>query len=265
MLRLRHATRASQGARNYQEDASAVWSDGGVTHPQARPSGAGLDLVAVLADGMGGHIGGALASRTICAAFLDALATPAGLAADRLRAALVAANGAVADKVAEDAGLAGMGATLVGVAFSAGGIEWVSVGDSPLYLIRRGEIARLNEDHSLAPMLDRMVADGRLSADQARSDPRRHYLRAAVSGEELDLIDLSQRPLRLESGDVIRVASDGIHTLDDGEVAGLVSGHLDQGPDAIAAALVRAVDRAGDDFQDNTTVVVIAVDDARSL
>ena len=265
MLRLRHATRASQGARNHQEDASVVRSGEGVAGLEPGPPDARLDLVAVLADGMGGHIGGALASRTICATFLDALAAPAGPAAARLRAALVAANGAVADKVAEDATLAGMGATLVGVAFSAGGVEWVSVGDSPLYLIRRGEIARLNEDHSLAPMLDRMVADGRLSADQARSDPRRHYLRAAVSGDELDLIDLSQRPLRLESGDVILIASDGIHTLDDGEIAGLVSRHLDQGPDAIAAALVHTVDRTGDDFQDNTTVIVIAVEEARAL
>jgi protein phosphatase len=254
----------AKGARRYQEDASAVWSGEDAQGVRASASGADLALVAVLADGMGGHIGGALASRTICATFLDTLAAEAGGASERLRTALAAANGAVANKVAENQALAGMGATLVGVAFSTGGVEWVSVGDSPLYLIRRGEIARLNEDHSLAPMLDRMVADGRLSADQARNDPRRHYLRAAVSGEEIDLIDLSQRPLLLESGDVILVASDGIHTLGDEEIAGLVSQHLPEGPQAVATALIRTVDRAGDDFQDNTTVVVIAVEGAHS-
>jgi protein phosphatase len=262
MLRFLHATRASQGARSYQEDASAVWSGGGRRADST--SNDGLALIAVLADGMGGHIGGALASRTICTTFLNAIALEAGLVPERLKAALSAANGAVAERVAENAALAGMGATLVGVAFTSHGVEWISVGDSPLYLIRRGEIARLNEDHSLAPMLDRMVADGRLSPDQAKNDPRRHYLRAAVSGEELDLIDISQRPLVLEGGDTILVASDGVHTLEDEAIARLVIEHLPEGPDAIAAALIRSVERAGDDFQDNTTVVVVAVEDIRS-
>jgi serine/threonine protein phosphatase PrpC len=141
----------------------------------------------------------------------------------------------------------------------------VSVGDSPLYLVRRGEIARLNEDHSLAPMLDRLVADGRLSPDQAKVDPRRHYLRSAVSGEELDLIDVSRRPLTLESGDVVIVASDGIHTLGDEAIARLVATHASHGADATAAALIDAVDRAGDTMQDNTTVIVIAVNDVTTL
>jgi protein phosphatase len=114
-------------------------------------------------------------------------------------------------------------------------------------------------------MLDRMVADGRLSAEQAKNDPRRHYLRAAVSGEELDLIDISRRPLVLEADDTILVASDGIHTLDDEAIARLVTEHLPEGPDATAAALIRSVDRTGDDFQDNTTVVVVAVEDVRSV
>ena len=266
MLRFRHATRASQGARGYQEDASTVWSGEGARVRQgASTSNDDVVLVAVLADGMGGHIGGALASRTICSAFLGALSMEAGPVPERLSAALSAANGAVAERVAENATLSGMGATLVGVAFSASGVQWVSVGDSPLYLIRRGEIARLNEDHSLAPMLDRMVADGRLSAEQAKSDPRRHYLRAAVSGEELDLIDISRRPLVLEDGDIILVASDGIHTLDDKAIARQVDEHVPEGPDATARALIRAVDRVGDAFQDNTTVVVIAIEDDRSL
>jgi protein phosphatase len=263
MLRFHHATLASQGARRYQEDAAAVWSGGEKRADSTVDDG--LALIAVLADGMGGHTGGALASRTICTTFLNVIALGDGLVPARLEAALSAANGAVAERVAENAELAGMGATLVGVAFSANGVEWVSVGDSPLYLIRRGEIARLNEDHSLAPMLDRMVAEGSLSAEQAKNDPRRHYLRAAVSGEELDLIDISRRPLVLEADDTILIASDGIHTLDDEAIARLVTEHLPEGPDATAAALIRSVDRTGDDFQDNTTVVVIAVEDVRSV
>ncbi len=261
MLQFRHASRASQGKRSYQEDASAVWQCGaGISSRDD-----GVALVAVLADGMGGHAGGALASGTICAAFLKALRVREGTVGERLTFALTEANSAIADAVVSNPELSGMGATLVGVAFAANGAEWVSVGDSPLYLVRRGEIARLNEDHSLAPMLDRLVAEGRLTADQAKVDPRRHYLRAAVSGEDLDLIDISRRPLMLEAGDVIVMASDGIHTLGDEAIARLVATHASDGVDAMAAALIEAVDRAADALQDNTTVVVIAVDDAATL
>lgn len=265
MLHFRHAMRASQGSRRYQEDSSAIWPNE-IAHPRhSEHVDNDLALVAVLADGMGGHIGGALASRTICTTFINALALEAGTVSERMQAALLSANGAVAEKVAENASLMGMGATLVGAAFSANGLEWVSVGDSPLYLVRRREIARLNEDHSLAPMLDRLVADGKLSTEQAKNDPRRHYLRAAISGEEIDLIDLSQRPLVLEEGDVIVVASDGVHTLEDSAIAHLVTEHLPEGPAATAEALIRSVDRAGDAFQDNTTVVVVTVESGHRL
>ena len=257
MLQFRHASRASQGKRNYQEDASAVWQCG----PEALSVDGRVALVAILADGMGGHAGGALASETICAAFLEALHARDGAVGERLQLALSAANNAIAQAVTGNPRLSGMGATLVGVAFGPHGAEWVSVGDSPLYLVRRGEIARLNEDHSLTPMLDRLVADGRLSPDQAKVDPRRHYLRSAVSGEELDLIDVSRRPLMLEGGDVVIVASDGIHTLGDEAIARLVATHASDGVDATAAALIEAVDRAADALQDNTTVVVVAVED----
>lgn len=263
MLRFRHATRASQGARSYQEDFAAVWPTEAA--PRQPPPGAPDDdvtLVAVLADGMGGHIGGALASRTICTSFIEAMVDGTGAVTGRLQAALAAANSAVAERVAENSSLMGMGATLVGAAFDARGLQWVSVGDSPLYLVRRGEIARLNEDHSLAPMLERMVADGTLSPEQARNDPRRHYLRSAVSGEEIDMIDVSRRPLVLEGGDAVVVASDGIHTLDDALIARTIVERIAEGPAAAAAALIRAVDRGGDTYQDNTTVVVIAVEDA---
>ncbi len=72
---------------------------------------------AVLADGMGGHAGGALASRTVCENFLSVAADHSGTSIDRLIAALKAANTAVAAKISENPLLAGMGSTLIGAAF----------------------------------------------------------------------------------------------------------------------------------------------------
>jgi protein phosphatase len=254
-----HAVATTQGSRDYQEDTAAFWPNG--QDPFAGAAAltcAWSGSFAVLADGMGGHAGGALASRMACESFL-ATAISAG-STDlhaRLHAALDAANAAIANKVDADPLLSGMGSTLIGAAFSEQGVEWISVGDSPLYLYRRGEIALLNEDHSLAPELDRLVAAGRLSPAEARRDPRRHMLRSAVTGDEIDLIDISQRPLPLEDGDYIVLASDGVETLDTQEIARIIQGYGADGPQAVARALIRSIEAMRAPYQDNATVLVV--------
>ncbi len=62
-----------------------------------------------------------------------------------------------------------------------------------------------------------LAAAGRISIEEARCDPRRHMLRSAVTGEDLDLVDLSWRPLQIEPGDYVILASDGVQTLEAGE------------------------------------------------
>jgi serine/threonine protein phosphatase PrpC len=241
-VQFRYATRASQGARSYQEDAASV------------VEGAG-GLTAVLADGMGGHAGGALASNLACKFFLHAFATAQGTTPEKLSESLDLANAAIAHEVHGNPSLNGMGCTLVGAAFGAEGIEWVSVGDSPLFLLRKGEIVVLNEDHSLAPEIDKLAAMGKISWEAARNDHRRHFLRSALTGGEMELIDRSHRPLALQPGDTVLLASDGIHTLSHADIAKVVSANSD--PAAAAAALLSAVEAAGDTAQDNTTVIVV--------
>jgi hypothetical protein len=169
--------------------------------------------MAVLADGMGGHAGGALASGLACKFFVHAFGTSSGEVGARLSEALDLANAAIAHETAENPSLSGMGCTLIGVAFGPDGVEWVSVGDSPLYLVRGGEIVLLNEDHSLAPEIDKLAAAGRISWEAAMADPRRHVLRSALTGTEIEMVDRSRRSLALQPGDVVVLASDGIHTI----------------------------------------------------
>ncbi|MEQ1615858.1 MAG: protein phosphatase 2C domain-containing protein, partial [Hyphomicrobiaceae bacterium] len=151
MMHFEAATATSQGARRYQEDAAGFF-------PGARSV---ASLLAVLADGMGGHAGGATASRLVLDTFMECFNASGAAMPVRLGAALDAANAAIAQIVSETPGLSGMGSTLVGAAFGPDGLEWISVGDSPLYLYRRAEIALLNEDHSLAPALDQLAAEGK--------------------------------------------------------------------------------------------------------
>lgn len=258
MLAFEHASQATKGARSYQEDTALLWSrTEGYGAAAAGSSANGAAVVAVLADGMGGHTGGALASRTACETFLKAYAGQEGPSRARLIEALDAANHAIGEAIEADPMLAGMGSTLVGVTFGPDGIEWVSVGDSPLMLFRRGEIAVLNEDHSMAPELDRLAAAGAISEADARRDPRRHMLRSAVTGEEIELIDVSRRPLKVEPGDYIILASDGLQTLESAEIERIVTAYAEDGAKAVANALIRAVEALKDPHQDNATVVAV--------
>ena len=252
---------ATQGERGYQEDSAVVWP-GESTFPwerEALPEAADDRLVAVLADGMGGHAGGALASKAVCEAFVEiyAAADTQQSSHENLMAALDAGNSRIADIVQEDPALSGMGSTLVAAIFSPAGMEWISVGDSPLYLYRRAEIALLNEDHSLAPALDKLAEEGRITAAQAKADPRRHMLRSAITGEELDLIDVSRKPLVLEKDDYIIAASDGIHTLESERLTRVVTSHAADGPKAICEAIIREIDGCREPFQDNATVIAV--------
>jgi protein phosphatase len=259
MTAYEHAARATVGARDYQEDNAAVWAGGaGSALADAGPSAKStVPIVAVLADGMGGHVGGSLASRIVCDTFLAAYGKEAGAAPERMLAALDAANAAIAAKVAANPMLSGMGSTLVGAVFDADGLQWVSVGDSPMFLYRRGEVALLNEDHSLAPELDNLAAAGRITAEEARNDPRRHMLRSAVTGDELDLVDLPRRPLALEPGDYVILASDGLQTLERSEIERIISAYGGDGADAVARALIRAIELIRDPHQDNATVIAV--------
>lgn len=247
MPHFEQAIAASQGARRYQEDAAAVWP-----HPDA-PSA----LLAVLADGMGGHVGGAKASQLVCEKAIESFRSSTGETPARLTQALIAANKAIARTVDEDPALSGMGSTMIAAVFDSTGLEWVSVGDSPLYLFRHSKITLLNEDHSLAPALDQMAAEGRMTLAAARSDPRRHMLRSAVTGEDLELVDLSRKPVSLELGEYVILASDGIHTIGEAEIARIVLATASKGPQAVADELVNAVLEVGELHQDNITVIAV--------
>ncbi len=258
MLTYDHANRASQGARPYQEDSAAIWpSDDPLTAglPAALPPD--TTLLAVLADGMGGHVGGALASNLVCTTLLETYAKGQETVSRRLAMSLDAANQAIRRKGTASPQLMGMGATAIGVAFCPDGAHWISVGDSPLYLYRKGELTRVNEDHSLAPLLDKLAADGKMDPEEAKNDHRRHYLRSAVTGEEIELIDASEKPLALEAGDIVVLASDGILTLEDEHIRKVLLASAGEPAAKIADALLGDVEAANEPHQDNTTVVIV--------
>ena len=247
------ACRQWQGARPYQED------DYDLRLLADEPGGEGgaPALLMVLADGMGGEVGGATASHGVVQAFIHHFPQTRGAIGARLNECLDAANHGLHAQVAADPRLDGMGCTVVAAVYDGRSLAWLSVGDSPMWLFTGGRLARLNADHSMAPVLDRLAEIGELSPEEARSDGKRNMLRSAVMGAKVDLVDCAQRSCRLGPGDYLLLASDGLQTLADHDLEQWL--HVaDGGVEAAADALLSAVQAAAGPGQDNVTFLLLA-------
>ena len=257
----RYASRAMVGAREGQEDscrfASLTPAGGGTVSLERRAAKRVDTLLAVLADGMGGHVGGAEASTLACDSFVEAYETEVGTERSRLAGALDTSNRAIAGALRRDRALKGMGCTLIGAVFKGEGLSWVSVGDSPLLLFRDDKLYQLNEDHSLAPLLDQLAANGEMTLAEAEADPRRHFLRAALTGDSIEMVDLSTSALGLREGDLVLLASDGLEVLSHAEMADLLAARAGDEPEALVGSLLAAVEAKAAPNQDNVTVMVV--------
>lgn len=241
-----------QGGRNYQEDSFDV----SFLSQDYDPSGQGRLLL--LADGMGGHAGGGVASETAIKAFRQGFYQLAPGLAQRFEAGVDAANELIREKQQADPALGDMGTTLVAAIVKGKSLSWVSVGDSPLWLYREGRLRRLNADHSMRPLLLDLVEMGRLTEEEAFSDPRGHQLRSAIYGESIPLIDMNADGYALEDGDRVLLASDGLETLSEPALAEAIDAGGNDA-DAMVRALLGDVTAVGRPGQDNATVVVCRV------
>lgn len=249
----RFAALQSKGQRAYQED------EFGILDGRRSPSDSEHTLILV-ADGMGGHVAGAKASQIVTEYFIDTYQLSEGSVATRLQSSLQRSNTGVAEAAEKDTELEGMGSTLLAAVISECGLEWISVGDSPLWLYRDGVLQRINDDHSMAPVLADMVAQGILTEEEAARDPKRNALRSAVMGDNMSLIDASLDPVALQGGDVLVFASDGIMTLADEKIAEIISNNYEDGNEKIVASIMDAVTQARKPNQDNVTILIYSVD-----
>jgi protein phosphatase len=147
-----------------------------------------------------------------------------------------------------------MGCTLVAVVLADEGVYWISVGDSPLWLWRRGRLRRLNQDHAYRSVLAHHVSNGEMSAADAARHPDRNALISALTGDKLSLVDLPRQAYPLNNGDQLLLASDGVLTLAEREIAAVLAGGVpgETGPCQRLLAAVAARQHA---TQDNTTVL----------
>lgn len=244
MARFGYAQRV--GKRANQEDCIG-WSPGGGV------AGGAMPRLVVVADGMGGHAAGEIASRLAVDAFVKAYSRERPGARELLSEALEEANAAIARHVEANPNTEGMGCTLVAVEMSDDGASyrWISVGDSPLYLVSNGRTEQVNEDHSFRDQIRRLVDQG---ADPSEL-PGANVLRSALMGGHVPLVDDTGVWRPLGQGETLVVATDGIETLDREEIAAAVKSGADA--QTLADALADRVEAVGRPRQDNTSIAVI--------
>jgi len=247
------ATAISQGKRDYQEDA--VVADFAVGVPYG---------FAVLADGMGGHAAGDVASKIVVTEVFSELkfqsSDRVGLEENfntTLLDVVNSANLCIDAHVRENPAHKGMGATVVAPVVFEDRLYWISVGDSPLFLARDDKLEQLNADHSMAPQIDLMVSSGQIDQETALNHPDRNALTSVLMGRDIPSIDCAARPTALQVGDIIIAASDGLQYLTDDQIEAVVAGHKRRTASEIARAILRAVETLNDPDQDNTSVVII--------
>lgn len=231
----------------------AVKSDVGRVRQANEDSYLAQDPLYAVADGMGGHLAGDIASATAVEVITSAASngTPQGTA--DLAQIVQRANAAIWEKAQGDPNLRGMGTTCTLALLDDGQMHIAHVGDSRAYLFRDGELSQLTEDHTL---VGRMVREGRLAPEEAERHPQRSIITRALGADsEVDVDELSTG---IKEGDRLLLCSDGLTSMID---AGAVHDVLESEPDANAAAdrLIELALEAGG--EDNVTVVLIDIRD----
>ena len=239
------------GARDYQEDAFLITH---LSDSKGNPS-----ALIIVADGMGGHAAGNVASNMAVQAFNKSITTnyPTEDVSGVLNESLSKANGAITETVKETPALDGMGCTMIGVIIEGTNLWWVSVGDSHLYLLRNRKLTKLNEDHSYGGFLDRMEAAG--TPVEAEPGLSRNMLMSAVTGADIAEIECPPSPITLEHDDKLVICSDGMDTLSEGKI--IQYSDWAENSKECAEALMDAVEDAAMPRQDNTTAVVVKITD----
>jgi protein phosphatase len=211
---------------------------------------AGARLLAV-ADGMGGHAGGEVAS----AAAIEALKPldteiPAGELLNALDHAVRRADSALREIVEADPSLRGMGTTLTALVWSGSQLGLVHIGDSRAYLVRDGDLFQITHDHTLVQSL---LDEGRITAEEVASHPQRSLLLRALgdgsSEPDLQLCDA-------QVGDRYLLCSDGLYDVVSADVIGEVLGTVSD-PDQAAGELIVLANEGGG--PDNITCIVADV------
>lgn len=191
------------GQRKEQQDSFCLSDIGDEEATQQK------GLLAVVADGMGGLEGGAAISQRVTDTFLARYRKLNVPDADKFLCDSVMASEKAVEELMAASGVNG-GSTVVAVLLRGGALHFISVGDSRIYLLRRGELLQLNREHTYGALLRERAALGEIDPEEPYINPRRDALTAYIGMGSLKRIDRSEQPIPLQPGDKVLLCSDGV-------------------------------------------------------
>jgi len=235
--------------RENNEDSHGYWE------PSDDASFLASGRLAIVADGMGGHEGGQIASRLAVETFTKSYAAANDPEPQkRLLTALNQAHKNIQQHANQNPRLNSMGTTCTALALVEHRLYFVHVGDSRLYLLRQGKLQTLSRDHTL---IARLLEKGLIQPQQAKDHPQKHVLTSAlgIPGEELE-IDAPPKPLPLQPGDILMLCTDGLWG--QMQASEIEQSLVSQAPAAACRSLVDLAKKRGG--PDNITLQVLRID-----
>lgn len=210
----------------------------------------------VVCDGMGGHEAGQIASEQSCKRFIQTyLQHPSVDPSVATRDAVLAANRAVQDVARANPKWSGMGCTLTAMLLVQNKVVFGHVGDSRAYRLREGELVQLTNDHTY---IEEAIKSGLLTREQAENHPYKHMVTRAIGIE--GMLDVDVITEEVQAGDIYLLCSDGLtNHVGDHEIPPF----LVEPPSKACWDLIQAA--MDDGGSDNTTVVIVRVDDVLDL
>lgn len=206
------------------------------------------DIMAV-ADGMGGYVGGEIASRTAVKSVAYYFSNYTYTSAGQLEKAIAYANDCILSKITIDPALQGMGTTLTVVTVVGDKAYWGHVGDSRIYLYSRGQLRQISTDHTV---IHDLMEGHRITADEAQSHPQKHVLTRAV-GVDKDM-PVDSGTVTVTKGDCILLCSDGLTgCLDEREIATYLKHAAGKERQTVKSLFARIYDEGA---PDNATVII---------
>jgi len=209
-------------------------------------------VLVIVAEGMGGHYAGEVASRMAVEVISRAYYEDKAEARLALKRAFEKANRAIYEQSRQEETLKGMGTTCTALALQNSYAFFAHVGDSRLYLVRNGEIYRQTEDHSVVMQ---MVKRGLLSVEEARRHPEKNVILRAMGRHPTVEVAVWDEPLSVREGDQFLLCSDGLHDLVEDEE--MKQAMLENDPPFACESLIALAKKRGG--HDNITVGIVQV------